>query len=74
MDPALTGDPDFAEKARSMRPWERRELTGKLIEEAHSIGSRLSGEPCRRWSWLENWLWRAEYLHRTDGDIAAGRV
>jgi hypothetical protein len=73
MDPKLTGDGDFGVKARSMGPQERCEHTGRLIGEAHSVGSRLSGEPCRRWSWLENWLWRAEYLHQTDHDIHARR-
>jgi hypothetical protein len=62
----LTGDPDYVEKAKRMSSSERREQTVKLAEEAHSIASTLSGDTCRRWSWLENWLWRAEYLHRTD--------
>lgn len=37
----------------------------RLADEAHALAARLSGEPCRRWSWLENWLWRAEWLVRT---------
>ncbi|MCL2816604.1 MAG: hypothetical protein FWD23_18555 [Oscillospiraceae bacterium] len=44
---------------------ERCALAKRLAIEAHDISSKLSGDPCRRWSWLENWLWRSEYLHKT---------
>lgn len=66
MGPELTGDPEYVARAIAMSPSDRCTRTSELAAEAHDIGSRLSGEPCRRWSWLENWLWRAEYLHRTD--------
>lgn len=57
--------PDLVDRACKMTSTERQQLTIKLANEAHDISSKLSGETCRRWSWLENWLWRAEFLHRT---------
>ncbi|NLM78394.1 MAG: hypothetical protein GX173_09955 [Ruminococcaceae bacterium] len=57
--------PDLVDIVCSMSSQERQKYTLKLIAETHDISSKLSGESCRRWSWLENWLWRAEYLHRT---------
>lgn len=66
MDSAFSGEPDLEAAARSMAPEERGRRTIRLAEEAHGVSATLSGDPCRRWSWLENWLWRAEYLHRTE--------
>jgi len=59
------GEPGLFEKAIGMSPDEKQKLTLKLAHEARSISKELSGESCRRWAWLENWLWRAEYIHRT---------
>ncbi len=44
---------------------DKKQLALQLAQEAHSISSKLSGEACRRWAWLENWLWRAEFIHKT---------
>ena len=63
------GDDSLLEKICAMSPSERGALAEKLALEAHDISAKLSGGPCRRWSWLENWLWRSEYLHRTDFNI-----
>ena len=63
------GDDSLVEKVCAMTPSERRSLAEGLAREAHDISSKLSGEPCRRWSWLENWLWRSEYLHATHIDV-----
>ncbi len=57
--------PNLVDAVCSMSSFERQQYTLKLIEETHDISSKLSGEACRRWSWRENWLWRAEYLHKT---------
>ena len=60
--------PGFIDKVRVMNSAERQKTVHGLINEAHSISSQLSGESCRRWAWLENWLWRSEFLYRTSVD------
>ncbi|MHB1483055.1 MAG: hypothetical protein ACYCYI_00175 [Saccharofermentanales bacterium] len=45
--------------------FEKQRLIIQLANEVRDASSRLSGETCRRWVWLENWMWRTEYLHRT---------
>ncbi|MCE5257856.1 MAG: hypothetical protein LLG44_02220, partial [Chloroflexi bacterium] len=57
--------PGLASEAAGMAGAERQRRTARLADEAHAVSARLSGEPCRRWSWLENWLWRAEWLQHT---------
>jgi len=66
-EPKLLGEADLLAKANTMPSSERAAHTADLAAEAHSTASGLSGDPCRRWSWLESRLWRFEYLHRTDG-------
>ena len=56
-----TGQPDQLEKARALDAPGRRDELKRLAMEAHDISSKMSGETCRRWAWLENWLWRAEF-------------
>ncbi len=56
---------DLVETICKMNVFEKQQAAIQLINEVHDISSKLSGEPCRRWSWLENWLWRAEFLYRT---------
>jgi len=56
--------PDLLETILKMSPAEKRVETIRLAAEARSHSSAMSGETCRRWAWLENWLWRAEFLHR----------
>jgi len=62
------GKPDLLDTVRAMSASDKREHTLRLIREARSISSKFSGETCRRWTWLENWLWRAEFLYRTAED------
>ena len=61
-----TGQQDLLEKVRQMSAADKQKETLRLVGEAHAISAKLSGETCRRWAWLENWLWRAEYIHRTN--------
>ena len=58
--------PKLVEEACMMSAQQRQQAMIKFAQEAHAISSSLSGDTCRRWVWLENWLWRAEFLHRTD--------
>lgn len=59
------GQPDLVDRAVKMASAERAQITRQLANETQEILKTLSGESCRRWSWLENWLWRAEFLART---------
>ena len=56
------GQPDLLDKIVKMSAAEKRSELIRFAKEVHSISSKLSGDVCRRWAWLENWLWRAEYL------------
>ena len=58
--------PDLLKNVLNMSSDDKQKETVRLAKEAHDISSKMSGEVCRRWSWLENWLWRAEFLHRTN--------
>ena len=56
------GRPDLMDEILKMSTAEKRSELRKFAQEAHDLSSKLSGESCRRWAWLENWLWRAEFL------------
>ncbi len=56
------GRPGLFDEVVKMSSAEKRGELLRFAQEVHSISSKLSGEACRRWAWLENWLWRAEYL------------
>jgi hypothetical protein len=58
------GQPNLLDGVLKMSAAEKRSELTRFAREAHSISSKLSGEACRRWAWLENWLWRAEFLFR----------
>jgi len=58
------GQPGLFEEVVKMSAAEKRSELVRFAREARDISSKLSGEACRRWAWLENWLWRAEYLFR----------
>ena len=62
-----TDDPGFREKALSWSDAQRMDAIEKYYLEARSLSSSLSGEPCGRWSWLENSLWNMRYIIRTRG-------
>lgn len=59
------GDARLFESVARMNASDKRQTALRLADEVHSISGKLSGEPCRRWSWLENRLWRDEFLYRT---------
>jgi len=61
----LTDDPDYGNKARTMDKETRLIEIQQLYNEAKNISATLSGEPCGRWSWLENKLWNIRYLLST---------
>ena len=63
----LTDDPGFREKALSWSDAQRMDAIEKYYLEARSLSSSLSGEPCGRWSWLENSLWNMRYIISTRG-------
>ncbi len=56
------GRPGLFDEVVKMSTAEKRSELLRFTQEVHSISSKLSGEACRRWAWLENWLWRSEYL------------
>ncbi len=56
------GRPGLFDEVVKMSAAEKRSKLLRFTQEVHGISSKLSGEACRRWAWLENWLWRAEYL------------
>ncbi len=56
------GRPGLFDEVVKMSTTEKRSELLRFTQEVHGISSKLSGEACRRWAWLENWLWRAEYL------------
>jgi hypothetical protein len=58
--------PELHIKSMNMSAPDKQKETLRLAEEARAVSSKLSGDACRRWAWLENWLWRAEFLHRTN--------
>lgn len=58
--------PDLHIRSMNMSIDDKRKETLKLAHEAHDIASKLSGDVCRRWAWLENWLWCAEFLYSTN--------
>ncbi|MCL2815138.1 MAG: hypothetical protein FWD23_11115, partial [Oscillospiraceae bacterium] len=47
------GQPGLLEKAGKMTASEKQREMVKLAKEAHDTASKLSGEACRRWAWLE---------------------
>jgi len=54
--------------ARELRARRSANAAAKLVrlaDQVHSTSAKLSGETCRRWSWLEDWIWKAEWLCRT---------
>lgn len=57
----LTGDPDFRRKALAMTPSEKAAALDKYYDEARSVSRTLSGDVCRRWSWLEDSLSRMKW-------------
>jgi len=58
------GRPNLFNEVVKMSVSDKRKELMRFAREARDISSKLSGEECRRWVWLENWLWRAEYLFR----------
>jgi len=58
------GQPGLFDEVVRMSDEEKRIALTRLAMEARDISSKLSGETCRRWVWLENWLWRAEFLYK----------
>ena len=56
------GRPGLFDEVLKMSTTEKRSELMRFAQEARDISSKLSGEECRRWVWLENWLWRAEFL------------
>jgi hypothetical protein len=56
------GRPELLDEVLKMSATEKRNELVLLARETHDRVSNLSGEACRRWAWLENWLWRAEFL------------
>jgi len=58
------GQPDLFDKVLKMSAAEKQSELKRFALEARDLSSKLSGETCRRWAWLENWLWRAEFLFR----------
>ena len=58
----LTDDPDFRQKALTMGKCDRVKALERYFEEARALGSKLSGDACGRWSWLENSLWNMRYI------------
>jgi len=56
------GRPDLFEEVIKMSTAEKRSELARLACEARDVSSKLSGEACRRWAWLENRLWREEFL------------
>ena len=58
----LTDDPDFRQKALNMNQFDRVQALECYFAEAHAIASKLSGDACGRWSWLENSIWNTRYI------------
>lgn len=58
------GQPELFDEVLNMSIVDKRKELMRFAREAHDISSKLSGEACRRWLWLENWLWRAEFLYQ----------
>lgn len=61
----LTDDPNFREKALTMANADRVKAIEHYYNEAKDISKTLSGDPCGRWSWLENKLWNMRYIIST---------
>lgn len=61
----LTDDPDFRQKALTMSNYDKVKELEKYHAEARAISSKLSGEACGRWDWLQNNLWNQRYLVST---------
>lgn len=57
----LTDDPQIRMKSYTYSPEEKIKEIDKYYQEARSISSKLSGDACGRWSWLENKLWSMRY-------------
>lgn len=58
----LTDDPDIRTKALTYSAAEKIKEIESYYAEARAISSRLSGDACGRWSWLENKLWNMRYI------------
>jgi len=58
----LTDDPDFRQKALNMNQFDRVQALECYFAEARAIASKLSGDACGRWSWLENSIWNTRYI------------
>ena len=61
----LTDDPLYRVKTLSWTNAERSEALEKYYREARALSSTLSGDACRRWSWLENSIGNTLYIIRT---------
>ena len=61
----LTDDPNFRQKALTMCKYDRVKELESYYAEARAISSKLSGDACGRWSWLENSLWNTRYIIST---------
>ncbi len=59
---ALTDDPSFREKALGWSDPERAGALRRYFAEARALSASLSGDPCRRWSWLENSISNTLYI------------
>lgn len=58
------GQPKLLNEVMNMSIVDKRRELMRFAREVHDISSKLSGESCRRWAWLENWLWRSEFLYQ----------
>lgn len=61
----LTDDPEIRIKAYTYSIADKVKEIEKYYQEARSISSKLSGDACGRWSWLENKLWNMRYIIST---------
>lgn len=58
----LTDDQDIRTKALTYNDFDKAREIEKYYAEARNISSKLSGDACGRWSWLENKLWNIRYV------------